>query len=122
MRSNAIAIYFDKEQVSDSTIESLKMVGYDIEFDSSLNEYVFYSHNLDGKFKRMERDLFSLLPAVYRVQNRATGTDHLDLFIEVSEVNEGEIIIDKEDKHYKNIRFSEIQNYDISKTILRSEL
>ena len=122
MRNNAIAIYFDKEQVSDSTLEYLKLLGYDIEYDGGLNEHVFYSHNLDRKFKRMERDLFSLLPAVYRVENRVTGTDHLDLFIEVSEVNEGEIIIDKDDKKYKNIRFSEIQNYDISKTILRSEL
>jgi hypothetical protein len=91
---------------------------YDIQFSSKENCYILWIHP-DG-YKSFDRKLLPYMQYVKSAYNRRTKSDHLDLFIESKEIDEYGIIIGE--IKYKNIRWSEIMNVDLSKILLKKEI
>ena len=87
---------------------------YDIEFSSKENSDILWIHP-DG-WKAFDIELFDYLSHVTKVYNRATGTDHLNLFVEVDEMVDKygvEIYTPTGIRKFKNIRWSEIGEYNL---------
>ena len=97
MRNTGIEIEVDINLIPEEIQELL-----DIEYSSKKGYDVLWIH--DDGYKSFTTDLFQYMSAAKSVYNRSTKTDHLNLFIETTD------ILDENDKEvdgikYKNIRF-----------------
>ena len=118
---NGIEIYIDKSKLTDEQFEGIKSK-YDVEWYANKAEVTLWIH--DNGYKPFERELFQYLSALKGVYNNRTKQDHLDLFIESSEIDEYgiEIFLESGTVKYKNIRASELSTIDLSKVMLKREL
>lgn len=119
---NGIEIYIDKSKLTNEQLAYLQ-VNYDVELYAAKNKFTLWIHE-DG-YKPFNRELFSYLPALKGIFNNRTKQDHLDLFIEASEIDEFGTEVFQEDgtvKKYKNVRAIELTTTDLSKVFLKREL
>jgi hypothetical protein len=114
MRNSGIEIKIDESLIPENIKNEL-----DIEFSSKENAWMLWIH--DDGFKPFDKVHFQYMNAALNALNRKTGTDHLDIFLETNDE-----LTDKDKEvngtKFKNIRFSELGNIDISKVKLKREL
>jgi len=115
MRSTGIEIHF-----TNGTIPAAIKETYDIEYSSKEDSKMLWVHS-DG-FKAINKEVYAYLANVTKVYNRATGTDHLNIYIESDTIDEYGIV--HNDKKYKNITWAEVSTgtININDTLLRREV
>jgi hypothetical protein len=127
MRNSAIQIYVDKSKLTEQQINYLESnKDIDFEYNAANKKDTIWIHD-DGNFPfshEILQELIQMLSALLGVSNPRTGLDHLDLFIESSEIDEYgiEIFLESGTVKYKNIRASELSTIDLSKVMLKREL
>ena len=105
----------DISNIPDSVIKK-----YDIAFSSKEQTNILWIHPYGDIM--FDRELMGYMQYVSSVYNRRTKTDHLDLYIEASEIDEYGTEVNE--KKYKNIRWSEIitGKIDLTKVLLKKEI
>ena len=116
---NGIELYIDKSKLTEAQYDYIESK-YDVELYAEKNEFTLWLHPYEDNYKPFDRELFQYMPALKGVYNNRTKQDHLDLFIEVDEIDEFGVEI--EGIKYKNIRASELTSVDLSKVKLKREL
>ena len=134
MRSKAIEIEIDIELIHQEVLDSGVL---DIEYSARgmstpvevaedevverVGCNILWIHS-DG-FKPFLDEYFQYLTAVISVYNRATKTDHLNLYIEDIDAEESEYnYTDQEGITYRNVRFSELGEVNLAEVKFRREL
>src|SRR6056297_1762702 len=122
-RKKGIELRIDTSKISEETLNDL-MSRFDIEYYARIQEMVLWVHE-DG-YKPFTRELFQYMPALKSVNNKRTGGEHLDLFIEtVKEAGEFDIVRQDEEGNetvYKNLTPVELMGVDLSNVVLKREI
>jgi len=116
---NGIELYINKSKLTEDQYDYIESK-YDVELYAEKNEFTLWLHPYEDNYKPFDIELFQFLTALKGVYNNRTKQDHLDLFIEVDEIDEFGVEI--EGIKYKNIRASELTSVDLSKVKLKREL
>lgn len=115
MRSDGIEIKIKLNQIPQEVIDSGVL---DIEYSSKKGYDILWIH--DDGFKPFLEEYFQYLSAAEEAYNRVTKTDHLNIFIEDTTIDEYGIEIDN--IKYKNIKFSELGSIDLTKVKFKRDL
>ena len=114
-RNNAIEFHIlDITKIPDVIIKK-----YDFQYSTKEKCNILWVHIF-------ERDLFPYLEFISKVVNREAlqkkliFNDYLNFYVECD--NTGIFGFENEEKKYKNIRFSEIQNYNLDNIYLKNEI
>ena len=114
---NGIELYINKTKLTDEQFNYIADK-YDVEYYAERQEFTLWIH-ADG-YKPFERELFQYLFALKGVYNNKTKQDHLNLFIQSDAIDEFGVEIDG--VKYKNIKASELGNYDLGNVLTEREL
>jgi len=115
MRNSAIEIEIDINLIPENIQKEL-----DIEYWKQKEQWTLWIHR-DG-FKPFLKEYFQHMNAVISVYNRLTITDHLNIYIEVDEIDE--YGIDTGEIKYKQLTWTELKTgqINLNNVLLRKEL
>jgi hypothetical protein len=127
MRNTGIEIRVNKDALTETEHQALlddKEVDY--QYNAQTGFWTLWIHN-DGNFP-FKRELFQYMHALIDVYNRATGTRHLNLFVEVNnkvdidEYGKEIILEDGTVKYFKNLVPEDLFSINLNDIILKREL
>ena len=126
MRHNAIEIRVNRDALTEAEHKALlddKDVDY--QYNAHTGFWTLWIHD-DGNFP-FKRELFQYMHALIDAYNRATGTRHLNIYIETTKDNIDEYgreitLEDGTTRYFKNLVPEDLFSIDLENVILKKEL
>ena len=118
-RSKALILIFDYSAlVADGNLTVLQDSGLDYQFDANRQRWAIYIRDES----KPSRNLLGFFRYVTGAENLRTGEDYLDMYIKVDEIPEDSKYIENENGIFRNIRFSEMGEVDLSNVLFEIEI
>ena len=124
MRHNGIEIRVNHEALTKAEQDYLKD-NFDYQFNAHTGFWTLWIHD-DGNFP-FKRELFQYMHALIDAYNRATGTRHLNIYIETTNDNIDEYgreitLEDGTTRYFKNLVPEDLFSIELKDVILKKEL